>query len=123
MSNTRKCVLLSAGILALRCMAATDAQCSEFLQRALEAKNPETRQQAVIALSLAAVQGPLMKQLVGMLDDKDVQVRLAVVTGLAELKTPAATSLLPFARPRGYARYRLSIVKLRLEIPSRVCAL
>jgi HEAT repeat protein len=97
MSSTRKWVLLSAAILALRCTAATDAQCTELLQRALEAKNPETRQQAVIALSLAAVQGPLMKELVGMLDDKDVQVRLAVVTGLAELKTEAATAALRHA--------------------------
>ena len=87
---SRKWVLLSAAILALRCSAATDAQCNDILQKALEAKNPETRQQAVIALSLAAVQGPMLKQLLGMMADKDVQVRLAVVSGLAEVKTPEA---------------------------------
>ncbi|HUK18327.1 MAG TPA: HEAT repeat domain-containing protein [Bryobacteraceae bacterium] len=75
--------------------AATDAgQCNEMLQQALESKNPDTRKSAVVALSLAANDNPLLDKLAGMLDDKDVPVRVAVVTGLAEIKTKAATAAL-----------------------------
>jgi len=75
--------------------AATDAaQCRDMLQKALESKNPDTRKSGVVALSLAANDNPLLNQLAGMLDDKDVQVRIAVVTGLTEIKTKAATAAL-----------------------------
>ena len=74
--------------------AATEKQCTEILQHALEAKNPETRRQAVVALSLASSQGPLFQQLEQMLQDKDVEVRLAVVEGLAEVKSKSATATL-----------------------------
>ena len=74
--------------------AATDKQCTEILQHALESKNPETRKQAVVALSLASSQGPLFEQLEHMLQDKDVDVRLAVVEGLAEVKSKSATAAL-----------------------------
>jgi hypothetical protein len=62
--------------LAARGLAATDAQCSGILQRALAASNPETRKDAVVALSLASERGPLFVQLVQMLQDKDVEVRV-----------------------------------------------
>jgi HEAT repeat protein len=86
-------------VLALSALAAhgspvTDAQCTEILQRALEAKNPETRKQAVVALSLASSQGPLFDQLEKMLDDKDVEVRQAVVESLSEVRTKSATAAL-----------------------------
>ncbi len=74
--------------------AATDAQCTELLKRALESRNPETRKQAVAALSLASSQGPLFDQLVQMLQDKDVEVRQGVVASLAEVKTRGATAAL-----------------------------
>jgi HEAT repeat protein len=74
--------------------AVTDRQCTDLLQHALTASNPETRKMAVVALSLAATRGPLFTQLEQMLQDKDVDVRLAVVEGLADLKTkPAIASL------------------------------
>ena len=53
-----------AAPLAIRSLAATDAQCSGILQRALDARNPETRKRAVVALSLASGRGPLFDQLV-----------------------------------------------------------
>jgi HEAT repeat protein len=81
-------------VLASRALAATDAQCSEILQRALDARNPETRQQAVLALSLASGSGPLFDQLERMLGDKDVQVRQAVVASLADVKSASATAAL-----------------------------
>jgi HEAT repeat protein len=81
-------------ILAPGVSAATDAQCTELLQHAMEAKNPETRKQAVIALSLASSQGALFDRLEEMLQDKDVEVRQAVVASLAEVKTKSATAAL-----------------------------
>jgi HEAT repeat protein len=75
-------------------LAATDAQCSGILQRALDARNPETRKQAVVALSLASGRGPLFDQLEQMLQDKDVAVRQAVVASLADVKSERATAAL-----------------------------
>ena len=77
-----------------RGLAATDAQCIEILQHALDAGNPETRKQAVLALSLASGRGPLFDQLVHMLQDKDVEVRLSVVASLADVKSERATAAL-----------------------------
>jgi HEAT repeat protein len=87
-------VVSMAAVLANRGLAATEAQCSEILQRALEAKNPETRKQAVVALSLAAGRGPLFDQLEQMLQDKDVEVRQAVVASLSDVKSESATAAL-----------------------------
>src|ERR1022692_1013800 len=83
-----------AAVLANRGLAATEAQCSEILQRALSARNPETRKRAVIALSLAAGRGPLFDQLEQMLQDKDVEVRQAVVASLSDVKSARATAAL-----------------------------
>jgi HEAT repeat protein len=83
-----------AAALAAPGWAATDAQCTEILQHALDAGNPETRQQAVAALSLASGSGPLFGQLEGMLQDKDVGVRQAVVASLADVKSASATAAL-----------------------------
>lgn len=80
--------------LATRIFAATDAQCSDLLRKALEAHNPETRTLAVAALSLATDRDPMQARLEEMLQDKDVGVRLAVVSSLAELKTKAAVAAL-----------------------------
>ncbi len=74
--------------------AATDAECNQMLDTALQSKNPDTRKQAVIALSLAATRDPVFERLEGMMDDKDVEVREAVVASLAELKTPNAMKAL-----------------------------
>jgi HEAT repeat protein len=82
-------------LLAAPCVAAvTDQQCTDLLKQALVASNPETRKTAVVALSLAATNGPLFTQLEAMLKDKDLEVRLAVVEGLQEVKTKAAIAAL-----------------------------
>ena len=86
-------VSLSA-VLAARALAATDAQCSGILERALNARNPETRKLAVIALSLAPGHGPWFDQLEQMLQDKDVEVRQAVVASLADVKSTQSTAAL-----------------------------
>jgi HEAT repeat protein len=65
-----------------------------MLRQALENKNPDTRKQAVVALSLAATRDSAYAKLEGMLKDKDVEVRLAAVASLAEVKTPGALAAL-----------------------------
>ena len=94
--NTLKWILILSASAALVSQGrpATQAQCSELLRRGLEDKNPETRKQAVVALSLAGQHGPLFARLEEMLRDKDVEVRQAVVVSLAEMKNKSATAAL-----------------------------
>jgi HEAT repeat protein len=61
-------------------------QCQDILEKALKDKNPDTRKQAAIALSLVGSTAPYPSQLESLLDDKDVEVRLAAVASLADLK-------------------------------------
>jgi HEAT repeat protein len=91
---TTKAVLLSALLAQSGFAAVTDQQCTDLLHHALSASNPETRKMAVVALSLAAENAALFDQLQSMLHDKDVEVRLAVITGLQELKTKSAIAAL-----------------------------
>jgi HEAT repeat protein len=75
-----------------RMTAATDAQCRDILRQALEAKNPDTRKQAVVALSLVAAQ--FLSPLKAMLQDKDVEVRLTTVMSLTEVKSQESVAAL-----------------------------
>jgi HEAT repeat protein len=52
----------------------------------LQDKNPDTRVQAVQSLGLIGVHEPYISTLNQMLDDKDVEVRVATVTSLVDLK-------------------------------------
>lgn len=72
--------------------AATKAE--GILQEALASKNPDTRKQAVAALSLAASREPYLSKLTSMLEDKDVEVRLAAVASLSEIKNKAVNKAL-----------------------------
>jgi HEAT repeat protein len=81
-------------VLVARSWCATDAECNQMLEQALADKNPDTRMQAVAALSLAATRAPVFSRLEGMLHDSDVPVRVAAVTGLTELKTDGALAAL-----------------------------
>ena len=58
---------------------------NSILEEALQDKNPNTRKQAVIALSLAASREPFLSQLESRLADKDVQVRIATIASLVDL--------------------------------------
>jgi hypothetical protein len=62
-------------------------KCRDLLDKALKDRNPDTRKEAVIALSLATVNGPLFPELEAMLNDKDVEVRLATIQSLGDLKS------------------------------------
>lgn len=83
-----------AGALCGQQPAPTETQCNEMLEHALSARNPDTRKQAVIALSLASDRGPLLAMLLGMTDDKDVPVRVAVMTSLGDVKSKSAIQAL-----------------------------
>ncbi len=73
------------------------ARSREILDTALKSKNPDTRKEAVEALSLAADREPFVTMLEGMLDDKDVQVRLATIASLVDLKGPRTVADLQMA--------------------------
>jgi HEAT repeat protein len=61
-------------------------QCKDILNEALKDKNPDTRKQAAIALSLVGSTEPYASQLESMLDDKDVEVRLASIASMSDVK-------------------------------------
>ncbi len=63
-----------------------EEQSRAMLDRALKDKNPDTRKQAVIALSLIGPRDPFLTKLESMLDDKDVEVRLSAIASLVDLK-------------------------------------
>jgi HEAT repeat protein len=58
-----------------------------FLEASLKDKNPDTRKHAVQSLGLVSPREPYLSQLEAMLDDKDVEVRLATITSLVDLKS------------------------------------
>jgi HEAT repeat protein len=74
--------------------AASNQECIDMLRHAMEARNPDTRKQAAVSLSLAQERSPLMPLLEGLLGDKDVEVRLAAVASLSEVKSKSATEAL-----------------------------
>jgi HEAT repeat protein len=74
---------------------ATDMHCNDILRQALAAGSPDTRRQAVLALSIVGAR--FVSVLEYMLQDNDVQVRLATVESLAEVKTKRATTALRMA--------------------------
>ncbi|MBZ5576614.1 MAG: HEAT repeat domain-containing protein [Acidobacteriia bacterium] len=86
---TRKWLLL-APFLLFRALAATSADCERILDQALQDKNPDTRKQAAVALSLAGSRGFLLPHLEEMVHDKDVEVRLAVVASLSQVQNKPA---------------------------------
>jgi HEAT repeat protein len=94
MKHSRAFQILLTAALISPSFAATDQQCTDILQQALSSKNPDTRLQAVVALSLAFDRSPLMPLLIGMADDKDVPVRLTVVASLADVRTKEAREAL-----------------------------
>jgi HEAT repeat protein len=61
-------------------------QAWSLITDALQDKNPDTRVQAVQSMGLIGVKEPYISTLAGMLDDKDVEVRVATVSSLVDLK-------------------------------------
>src|SRR6266404_6526764 len=57
-----------------------------ILEESLKDKNPDTRKHAVQALGLVGPREPYISELETTLEDKDVEVRLAAITSLVDLK-------------------------------------
>src|SRR5260370_11528663 len=87
--------LVLAAAALCQTIPSADEQSRAILDKALKESNPDTRKQAVIALSLAGTGEPFLSQLESMLDDKDVQVRLAAVASLVDLPNKRTTAMLP----------------------------
>src|SRR5580693_9805765 len=68
-----------------------------LLNDSLKDKNPDTRKQAVQALSLAGTREPYLTEVKSMLGDKDVEVRLATITSLVDLKNKNTIDVLKTA--------------------------
>jgi HEAT repeat protein len=66
--------------------ASNETRARDFLDDALKDKNPDSRKQAVQALGLVGSREPYISQLESMLDDKDIEVQLATITSLVDLK-------------------------------------
>ena len=78
-------ILLANALAGQTPPVSAESRATDMLERALTARNPDTRKQGVVALGLASDHGPLLTLLLGMLDDKDVPVRMAVVGSLADV--------------------------------------
>lgn len=85
------CLLLSNAAIAadelLPPMSPLD-KARTHLHEALEDSNPDTRKQAVQALGLIGPRQPYLGQLIDMLEDKDVEVRIAAISSLVDIKSP-----------------------------------
>jgi HEAT repeat protein len=93
---TRNLLLSIAVATTAFCQSVPSAgeQARAILDKALKESNPDTRKQAVIALSLAGTSEPFLSQVESMLDDKDVEVRLAAVASLVDLPSERTTTKL-----------------------------
>jgi HEAT repeat protein len=78
---------LSALVFAQQPHASPQARARTILEKALDDKNPDTRKLAVIALSLAPSREPFMSWLESKLEDKDVEVRVAAIATLVDMKS------------------------------------
>ena len=71
--------------------SAVENHARDIISKALQDKNPDTRKLAAAALSLGGSHEPFLSELETLLGDKDVEVLLATVASLADLKTKRAT--------------------------------
>ncbi|HEY1336512.1 MAG TPA: HEAT repeat domain-containing protein [Bryobacteraceae bacterium] len=73
---------------------APEAQAREIIQSALADKNPDTRKLAATALSLGGPHDPFLTEVERLMNDKDVEVRLAAISSLGEWKTKSSLAVL-----------------------------
>jgi HEAT repeat protein len=72
----------------------TVQRCRSMLDEAAQDKNPDVRKGAAEALSLVGVKDNALQSLAPMLDDRDVTVRVAVVSTLGDLRDHSTIPLL-----------------------------
>jgi len=80
-------ILLTAVSAAPGELAPDEAHARDLIDKAIHDKNPDTRKQAALSLSLGGAREPFIGLLETLLEDKDVETRLAAVSSLSELKT------------------------------------
>jgi len=80
-----------------------EIRAGKLLAEGVADKNPDVRKQAAQSLGLVTTREPYISMLKGMLDDKDVQVRIATATSLGDLRDkgtlPALKKALDDAAP------------------------
>jgi HEAT repeat protein len=86
--------ILFAAIAVCQSQPSTEHQSADIIEKALGDKNPDVRKQAALALSLGGPREPFLSKLEAMLEDKDVEVRLATISSLADLKTKRTAAAL-----------------------------
>ena len=97
MTTIFRCLLLSALVSTLGfCQSSPPpaSQARDILSDALKNNNPDIRKEAAVAMSLLGPREPFLSQLTAMLNDKDVQVRLAAIASLVDMRTARATAAL-----------------------------
>jgi HEAT repeat protein len=72
----------------------TVQRCRKILDDAIHDGNPDTRKSGAEALSLVGIKDNALESLGPMIDDHDVQVRIAVVNSLGDFKDPQTLPLL-----------------------------
>lgn len=72
----------------------THDRARSLLENSLKDKNPDTRRHAVQSLGLVSPTEPYVSELEAMLEDKDVEVRLATIASLVDLKSDRTISVL-----------------------------
>jgi HEAT repeat protein len=104
--------LSRAGTRAIPPDATAVVKCNEILQEGLTDSNPDTRKQAIVALSLLGAREAFLSNLEAALADSDVEVRLAAVASLAELKSQRATTALHVALGDSVPEVRFAAAKM-----------
>jgi HEAT repeat protein len=74
--------------------SANHLRATGLLNQLLKDKNPDTRKHAVQAMGLVGSREPYVSQVEAMLDDKDVEVRVAAIASLVDLKNDRTASVL-----------------------------
>lgn len=67
-------------------VAENQKRCREILDAVLKDRNPEVRKQGVQALGLVSPNEPYLSHLAAAMEDKDVEVQLAAITALVDLR-------------------------------------
>jgi HEAT repeat protein len=94
---TAPAMILAALMMPSTVSAQSEDQAKTLIATALQAKNPDTRKEAVKALGLLGGYERVAARLEAMLNDSDVQVRIAAVDALAETKDERAAAMIKIA--------------------------
>lgn len=81
------------------------------LHEALEDSNPDTRKQATQALGLIGPRQPYLGELIDMSKDKDVEVRIAAISSMIDIKSPEVIAPLRKALDDDVAEVSFSAAK------------